>query len=142
MRYNLPLSLALNAAVAIGVLACAPNNREFDSSDFERGTGSLMPAGAHLLKAETRNWDAHGDHDACAVVQMPQADFDMLRAKVLKNPSAGPRPALVSCSQEMYAEFSRYAVDLRQHSSVPGGQLREMALVMDHPIVLVQYSSW
>jgi len=142
MRYTLTSSLAVIAAIATGVLACAPNTREFDSSDFERGTGSLLPVGAHFLKAETRNWDVHGDHDACAVVQLPQADFDALRARVLKNPSAGQRPALVSCSHEMYAEFSRYAVELRQHSSVPGGLVREIILVRDQPIVLVQYSSW
>jgi hypothetical protein len=142
MRYNLPLSLVLGAAIATGVLACTPNNRAFDASDFERGIGSLLPPGAHFLKAETRNWDLHGDHDACAVVEMPQAEFDKLRAEVLKNPSTGQRPALVSCSQEMYAEFSRYAVDLRQHSSVQGDVVRELALVRDRPIVLVQYSSW
>ncbi|HTU67510.1 MAG TPA: hypothetical protein VMF52_16290 [Steroidobacteraceae bacterium] len=101
-----------------------------------------MPAGAHLLKAETRNWDFHGDHDACAVVEMAQADYFRIRDAILKNPSVGERPALVACSSSMYAEFARYAVEIRQYSSKEGGLVREVALVRGQPIVLVQYSSW
>ena len=124
------------------MLGCKPSTNEFDASDFERAAEFPMPAGARVLKGETRTWDAQGDHDACAVVEISQVDYDRIRSAVLKNPSVGERPSLIACSQDMYAEFSRYAVDVRQHASKEGGLVRELMLVKSQPIVLLQVSSW
>lgn len=142
MRLYSQYSRALALSIAAVVLSCTQDNMEFNAADFERGAGFPMPASARLLKSETRNWDWHKDHDACAVVAVSQADHERIKAALLKAPSAGELPSLTGCSDDMYAEFSRYVVDVRQHEMKEGGFAREVALVKDQPIVLVQLSTW
>lgn len=142
MRYVHATSIALGAAIAALTLACTETSRSFDASDFERGAGFPLPLGAQVLKAETRNWDGNGDHDACAVVKVSQAEYDKIQAVVDQKPSVGPRPALIACSDSMYSEFARYAAGTRQYSSMEGGLARELVLVKNQPILLVQVSSW
>jgi len=141
MRNGLPGSLALCVVLTTGICACTPTSQPFDASDYQHGTGFALPSSARVLKGETHDWGFHGDHDACAVVELSWADYESLRAEALKSPNKGERPTL-NCSLEMNAELSRYSVDLIMYGSAEGGWAREWSLARDQPIVLIRYSSW
>jgi hypothetical protein len=141
MRSGPSVSLVISFLLIMGIYACTPTDKAFDASDYERGTGLPFPISARVLKGETRDWDFHGDHDACAIVELSRADYESLLTEAIKNPSKGERPTL-NCSPDMNYELSKYSVELIQYASSEGGWAREWSLARDQPIVLIRYSSW
>lgn len=115
---------------------------EFSAGDFERVTGQQLPASVKIIAAESLDWDLHGDHDACAVIEISMEDFQQLQQLMDPNDGSEPVPAGLTCSDNMNALFASYKVLAAEYGSAEGGEARYWALVDGKPIVLVKYASW
>ena len=112
---------------------------EFSASDFEHATGHPLPASARILKGEAGDWDLHGDHDACALIEVSRQDYELLLSAIRPRMRSGDT---TPCSAEMYTAFARYTAKAVESAAVEGGSFRSWALAAEEPVVMVQYSSW
>ncbi|MFG6431737.1 hypothetical protein [Roseateles sp. LYH14W] len=141
-KFTVAVVGALIALAALGaglVYFQLYGEHEFSAADFEDATGQKLPASARILKGESRGWDLRGDHDACALIKLSQADYERLLAAI--RPGTGSDNAS-PCSAEMYAAFARYTVRAAESTSKQGGSYYAWALADGQSVVMVEYSSW
>ena len=125
------------AVLVVAQLVACSRAPTFSADDFKRATGHSLSESAHILKSESMNWDVHGDHDACALVEVSQRDYEQLRiAMPQMSPSAG-KPSNAPCSKEMYATFAQYSAGVEEYSTWEGGGFRRWALVNGKPLIMV-----
>jgi hypothetical protein len=131
--------LAIPVLVQLVACGSAPN---FSAEDFKRATGHPLPESAHVLKAESMNWDVHGDHDACALIEVAEKDYAMLSAAIRPTSPSDGKPSSAPCSKAMYATFAQYSVRVAEYASWNGGGFRHWALVEGKPLIMVQVATW
>jgi hypothetical protein len=131
--------LAVLVLVQLAACARAPT---FSADDFRRATGHALPDSAHILESESMNWDAHGDHDACALVEVSQADYERLRIVMSQMAPSTGKPSNAPCSKEMYATFAQYSAGPEEYATWEGGGFRRWGLVEGKPLIMVQVTTW
>jgi hypothetical protein len=115
--------------------------QEFSPSDFEAATGVAYPPSARVIQGESLGWDIHGDHDACALIEVSPEDHQRLLLAMGQRAESVP-PASLDCSEHMNAEIKKVVVRASASKSAEGGYSHYWALAKDKPLVVVQYSSW
>jgi hypothetical protein len=145
---NSPLGLPrMFAARILAVLVLAQlvgcaRTPAFSADDFKRATGHSLPESAHILKSESMNWDIHGDHDACALIEVSEQDYSRLRTAMRPTVSPDEKPSNAPCSKDMYATFAQYSAQVEEWASWEGGGFRRWVLVEDKPLIMVQVATW
>jgi hypothetical protein len=114
----------------------------FSAADFKRATGHSLPESASILKSESMNWDVHGDHDACALIEVSEKDYVELSAAMHPSSPSDGKPSNAPCSKAMYATFAQYSVRVAEYASWDGGGFRHWALAEGKPLVMVQVATW
>lgn len=139
---TLGILIAMALVLAVSIFWQVRSEHAFSSRDFESATGQQLPASASIVASESLDWDLHGDHDACAVIEISPEDFQRLQNVIKPSQVSEPVPASISCSDEMNALFANYTVLVAEYGSTEGGEGRYWALADGKPIVLVRYASW
>jgi hypothetical protein len=114
----------------------------FSAEDFKRATGHSLPESARVLKSESIHWDFHGDHEACALVEVSEQDYSRLRTIMHPTLASAAKPSDAPCSEDMYATFAQYSPQIEEYATWEGGGFRRWALVDGKPLILVQVSTW
>jgi hypothetical protein len=136
------LAARLSAIVILAQLVACDSAPIFSADDFKRATGHDLPASARLVKSESMNWDAHGDHDACALIEVSEKDYAILSAAIHPGAPSAAKPSNAPCSESMYAAFAQYQVRVAEYASWDGGGFRHWALVEGKPLIMVQVATW
>jgi len=130
------------AILVLAQLVACGRSPNFSADDFKRATGHSLPESAHILKSESRNWDLHGDHDACALIEVSEQDYAQLSAAIRPTSPSDGKLSNTPCSNAMYARFAQYSVRVAEYASWDGGGFRHWALVDGKPLIMVQVATW
>ncbi len=131
-----------SAFVVLVQLVACDSAPVFSADDFKRATGHALPASARILNSESMNWDVHGDHDACALIEVSEKDYAILSASIHPSTPSDGKPSNAPCSPAMYAAFAQYSVRVAEYASWDGGGFRHWALVEGKPLIMVQVATW
>ena len=135
-------AVLLATSLTLYFASVSSSDDDFYASEFTRVTGMPLPSSARIVKAESSDWDLHGDHDTCLLIEVSPEDMQQLRSSMHASDQIATRESTRPYSDEMYQAFSKYQVEVESHAHQAGGEFSRWALASALPIVMVEYASW